>query len=88
MLDERRRGKEHGAGTNLVALRIIAEEAPRIFADQARSRIAEAAVAHYRAGRVKVDARIVHGAPEVWFKPGGGAAEWFEDHPHCRSQKA
>ena len=26
-----------------------------------------------------MDARIVHGAPEGWFKPGAGKAEWFKD---------
>ena len=35
----------------------------------------------YRAeGRIKVDATIVHGAPEGWFLPGNGKAEWFKDH--------
>jgi hypothetical protein len=36
-----RQWQEHGSNTNLVALRAIVEEAPRIFADQARARIAE-----------------------------------------------
>src|SRR5262245_23919374 len=30
--------------------------------------------------RIKVDARIVHGAPDGWFKPGAGKSEWFQDH--------
>ncbi len=35
-------------------------------------------------GRVKVDARIIHGAPADpagggWFKPGEGKTEWFKD---------
>ena len=35
----------------------------------------------YRAkGRIKVDATIVHGAPDGWFLPGNGKAEWFKDH--------
>ncbi|HEX5863100.1 MAG TPA: SUMF1/EgtB/PvdO family nonheme iron enzyme [Casimicrobiaceae bacterium] len=35
----------------------------------------------YRAeGRIKVDAAIVDGAPEGWFLPGNGKAEWFQDH--------
>ena len=35
----------------------------------------------YRAeGRIKVNATIVHGAPEGWFLPGNGKAEWFKDH--------
>jgi formylglycine-generating enzyme required for sulfatase activity len=32
-----------------------------------------------RQGRIKVDAKIVHGAPDGWFKPGDGTAEWFKD---------
>jgi formylglycine-generating enzyme required for sulfatase activity len=88
------------AGTDLTALRAMATEAPRYFADQARARIAaieaaqrrqgeerHAQLARYRAeGRIKVDARIVHGAPEGWFKSGCGKsepgvreAEWFKD---------
>jgi hypothetical protein len=31
-------------------------------------------------GRIKLDASIVHGAPEGWFKPGAGKSEWFKDH--------
>ena len=35
----------------------------------------------YRAeGRIKVDARIIHGAPDGWFLPGNGKVEWFQDH--------
>ena len=35
----------------------------------------------YRAeGRIKVDATIVHGAPDGRFLPGNGKAEWFKDH--------
>jgi formylglycine-generating enzyme required for sulfatase activity len=84
-----RQWEKQGAGTNLVVLSAIADEAPRYFADQARIRIAEietaqrqaqAAVAGNRAeGRIKVNAKISHGAPEGWFKPGGGKAEWFRD---------
>ena len=33
-------------------------------------------------GRIKVAARIVHGAPEDWFRPGSGKAEWFKDHEY------
>jgi formylglycine-generating enzyme required for sulfatase activity len=29
--------------------------------------------------RVKIDAETVHGAPNGWFKPGTGLAEWFKD---------
>jgi formylglycine-generating enzyme required for sulfatase activity len=31
-------------------------------------------------GRIKIEARIVHGAPDGWFKPGAGKVEWFKDH--------
>jgi len=31
-------------------------------------------------GRIKVDAPIIHGAPDGWFKPGAGELEWFKDH--------
>jgi hypothetical protein len=31
-------------------------------------------------GRIKVDARIVHGAPHGWFLPGNGKVEWFQDY--------
>jgi formylglycine-generating enzyme required for sulfatase activity len=35
----------------------------------------------YRAeGRIKVDAAIVHGAPDGWFLPGNGKVEWFQDY--------
>jgi formylglycine-generating enzyme required for sulfatase activity len=30
-------------------------------------------------GRIKVEAKIVHGAPNDWFKPGAGKIEWFKD---------
>jgi formylglycine-generating enzyme required for sulfatase activity len=37
----------------------------------------------YRAeGRIKVDAAIVHGAPDGWFLPGNGKVEWFQDSEH------
>jgi formylglycine-generating enzyme required for sulfatase activity len=36
--------------------------------------------AHVAQGdRIKVDAKIVHGAPEGLFKPGAGRTEWFKD---------
>jgi hypothetical protein len=31
-----------------------------------------------REGRIKVDAATIHGAPDGWFKPGNGKAEWFK----------
>jgi formylglycine-generating enzyme required for sulfatase activity len=30
-------------------------------------------------GRIKVDARVIHGAPGGLFKPGAGKVEWFKD---------
>jgi formylglycine-generating enzyme required for sulfatase activity len=34
----------------------------------------------YRAeGRIKIDAKIIHGAPDGWFLPGNGKNEWFQD---------
>ena len=30
-------------------------------------------------GRIKVDAKIIHGAPDGRFKPGAGKTEWFKD---------
>jgi formylglycine-generating enzyme required for sulfatase activity len=30
-------------------------------------------------GRIKVDAKLIHGAPSGWFKAGAGQAEWFKD---------
>jgi formylglycine-generating enzyme required for sulfatase activity len=33
-------------------------------------------------GRIKVDAKFTHGAPDGWFKPGAGKMEWFKDHEH------
>ncbi|MBU2580877.1 MAG: SUMF1/EgtB/PvdO family nonheme iron enzyme [Alphaproteobacteria bacterium] len=30
-------------------------------------------------GRIRVDATIIHGASDGWFKPGAGQAEWFQD---------
>jgi formylglycine-generating enzyme required for sulfatase activity len=32
--------------------------------------------------RIKVDARIVHGAPDGWFLPGNGKVEWFQDYEY------
>lgn len=33
-------------------------------------------------GRIKIGSPFVHGAPEGWFLPGNGKAEWFKDHEH------
>jgi formylglycine-generating enzyme required for sulfatase activity len=32
-------------------------------------------------GRIKVDARVLQGAPSGWLEPGAGKSEWFKDHP-------
>jgi formylglycine-generating enzyme required for sulfatase activity len=63
------------------AQRQEAEERKRRAREAEEQRRAqEAAAARYRAeGRIKMDARIVHGAPEGWFKPGSGTGEWFKD---------
>ncbi len=91
--------EKHRAGENVIALRLIAEDAPRYFAEQAKvriaeieeeqrrqankaekSRAAEVRVRGYREeGRIKVDAKIIYGAPEGWFLPGAGKVEWFKD---------
>jgi formylglycine-generating enzyme required for sulfatase activity len=56
------------------------ERERRIRKTEEQRRAREMAVAPYRAeGRIKVDAQIVHGAPEGWFKPGAGEVEWFKD---------
>jgi formylglycine-generating enzyme required for sulfatase activity len=31
-------------------------------------------------GRIRVDAKIVNGAPDSWFTVGAGKVEWFKDH--------
>jgi formylglycine-generating enzyme required for sulfatase activity len=41
---------------------------------------AEKPVAARLTGRIKVDAPFIYGAPQGWFKPGAGKAEWFKDH--------
>jgi formylglycine-generating enzyme required for sulfatase activity len=47
----------------------------------ARPSAAVSPAGKYRAdGRVRVDARTVHGAPGGWFKPGAGKTEWFRDY--------
>ena len=33
-----------------------------------------------RQERIKVDAKIIHGAPDGWFNPGAGRHEWFQGH--------
>ena len=36
----------------------------------------------YRArGHIQIDARLIEGAPDGWFKPGNGSTEWFADIP-------
>jgi formylglycine-generating enzyme required for sulfatase activity len=44
------------------------------------ARATVAPIESYRAqGRIKVDAKHVHGTPEGWFLPGKGKTEWFKD---------
>jgi len=69
------------ASDDPAALRAIAEHAPPYFADKARARMDEIK-AREADGRIKVGAKIIHGAPDGWFKPGAGKSEWFKDHEH------
>jgi formylglycine-generating enzyme required for sulfatase activity len=59
------------------------DTADRLWSYKAQQRAAglEAAQQRWQAeGCVKVDAKIIHGAPGGWFKPGAGRIEWFKDH--------
>jgi formylglycine-generating enzyme required for sulfatase activity len=47
--------------------------------DQVRAPLARSAPERSGDGRVKVDAKIVHGAPDGLFMPGAGRTEWFKD---------
>jgi len=71
-----RQWERYSTSNNLIALRDIADEAPRLFANQARARIAEI-------GRIVIDAKFIHGDSEAaragWLKPGAGKAERFKD---------
>jgi formylglycine-generating enzyme required for sulfatase activity len=58
------------------------EERRRSEAEAKQRRTAEAESERRREGRIKVDAKFIHGAPDGWFKPGAGRAEWFKDHEH------
>jgi formylglycine-generating enzyme required for sulfatase activity len=61
----------------------IASAAPSLVANAPKEPgpAAPSLVDRYRAeGRIKVDATIVHGAPDGWFLPGNGKAEWFKDY--------
>jgi formylglycine-generating enzyme required for sulfatase activity len=31
-------------------------------------------------GRIRIDAKLIHNTNGVWFMPGAGATEWFQDH--------
>lgn len=39
----------------------------------------EAAQRRRAEGRIKIDVKVIHGAPDGWFKPGAGKTEWFKD---------
>jgi formylglycine-generating enzyme required for sulfatase activity len=56
----------------------LSQERPRPAQPQTAS--TTAANRNPTEGRIKVDAKIIHGAPDGWFKPGDGEAEWFKDH--------
>lgn len=43
------------------------------------ARVAAPAVSYRRDGRIKVETKIVQGAPDGWFLPGNGKTEWFKD---------
>jgi formylglycine-generating enzyme required for sulfatase activity len=47
-----------------------------------RSEVPRSRVSERDDGRVKVEAIIIHGAPDGWFRPGAGKVEWFKDHEH------
>ena len=71
---------------DIADLKLFARHFPGYHSELAFKRIAmlekEAALkeAQYaQEGRIKIDARIVHGAPNGWFKPGAGLGEWFKD---------
>ena len=54
----------------------------RAEADGKQACIAENEAKWRAEGRIKIVAKIVHGAPNGWFKPGEGRAEWFKDDEH------
>jgi hypothetical protein len=56
----------------------------RIFTEaEAKKRKQEDVAASYKAdGRIQIDAKHIHGAPDGWFKPGNGKTEWFKDFEH------
>jgi formylglycine-generating enzyme required for sulfatase activity len=69
-----------GVARSIKLARGEVEVAPATPATTAR-RTARPAIDQYRAeGRMKVEAKIVQGAPEGWFQPGNGKTEWFKDH--------
>jgi formylglycine-generating enzyme required for sulfatase activity len=59
----------------------LINELRRVQSPQQPQPTAPSLVDRYRAeGRIKVDAAIIHDAPEGWFLPGNGKSEWFRDH--------
>ncbi len=73
-----------GAHAPIVRFRLKAAQGQR---EQQQREAAEnqqraQAVRRSAEGRIKVDTKIVHGAPDGWFKPGAGKQEWFKDHEH------
>jgi formylglycine-generating enzyme required for sulfatase activity len=56
------------------------EDRRRRDAEAEQRRLVESEAKWRAEGRIKVEAKIVHGAPNGWFKPGAGKIEWFQDH--------
>ena len=76
------RGIEAGLNSVVADIRRLIDESTWPPMDNASGTVAvPSLVDRYRAeGRIEVDAKIVHGAPDGWFLPGNGKAEWFKDH--------
>jgi hypothetical protein len=45
-----------------------------------RRRVADRETEQGTEGRIKIEAKIIHGAVDGWCRPGAGEAEWFQDH--------
>jgi len=79
--DEDRRRRMAEAEEALARERAEEERRRRETAAE-RRRMAQEEAERRAEGRIKVEARIIHGAPNSWFKPGAGKVEWFQDHEH------
>jgi formylglycine-generating enzyme required for sulfatase activity len=66
--------------TALTPRREAEERERQVREGEQQRHVQEAAIVRYRAeGRIKVDAKVIHGPPDGWFKPGEGRTEWFKD---------